>query len=80
MHAESSCYFIKKNNFHTQTAWRLKISLGKKPNSHNISDEAEVKTTTKDCVPRMKRAGAPLWVHKQSHLLMRNFFPPDNGI
>ena len=68
MHAESSWYFIK-NNFHTKIAWRLNISLGKSPNSHDISDEAKVGQPPKT-VPKMKRAGAPLWVHKQPHLIM----------
>ena len=68
MHAESSWYFIK-NNFHTKIAWRLNISLVKSPNSHDISDEAKVGQPPKT-VPKMKRAGAPLWVHKQPHLLM----------
>lgn len=54
MHAELSCYLIKKNNFHTQTAWRLKISLGKKPNSHNISDEAEVRQPPNTMFPGWK--------------------------
>lgn len=80
---KSSWYFMKKNSptaqkdLHARIAWRLKISLGKKPVSDGISDEAKVRQQSKPVLPWQADL-APLFGHTCTSsplFIFRVFFP-----